>query len=271
MKKPPMTPNPDNLPVPSGWNRPTAWREFAPDLNDSQILFSDFVQGGGHWSGVLRRGTALRLIDLDGCANAATLLYNQEEKLERYNMPDTLKAQHTSHLTRGFVCYSDMGRVLCSIVADTVGWHDPIAGVSDNDDIVEKYGDRRFREYRNTMYRSGREGLLIELGKWGLGARDLTASINFFSKVTVEPCGAMKFVAAHSRIGAYVELRFEMNTLVVLSTAPHPLDPRPEYAPGRLQLIARRTEAVGRDDYCRVFRPENQRGFQNTEALFQQP
>ena len=231
-------------------------------------LWEETVPGGGHWSGVLKRGTALRLVAVDDDVNVAALFYNQEEKLERYNMADTLKAQHTAHLTRGFVCYSDMGRVLCSIVADTVGWHDPIGGVTRHEDILAKYGERRFQEYRNDMTRSGRDGLLIELGKWGLGARDLVANVNFFSKVVVDEAGTMRFQSGNSRAGDYLDLRFEMNALMVLSTAPHPLDPRPEYAPGRLQLSAWRTDAPGADDYCRNFRPENRRGFHNTEILF---
>lgn len=262
----PLTPS--NPPVMDPIDAPAHWRRFAPDLDESKMLFTELVHGGGHWSGVLRRGTALRLVDLDGGVNVATLFYNQEEKLERYNMADTLKAQHTAHLTRGFVCYSDMGRVLCSLVADTVGWHDPIGGVSGNEDVLAKYGEHRFQEHRNDMYRSGREGLLIELGKWGLGARDLVANINFFSKVIVDAAGAMHFQPVNSKAGAYVDLRFEMNTLVALSTAPHPLDTNPQYAPGSLQIIAWRAEAPGKDDYCRNFRPENGRGFYNTEILF---
>jgi len=50
--------------------------------------------------------------------------------LKRYNMADTLKAQHTAYLTAGCVCYSDMGRILCSITADSCGWHDTICGLS---------------------------------------------------------------------------------------------------------------------------------------------
>ncbi len=72
----------------------------------------------------------LRLTDVEGGANVAALFYNYEERLERYNMADTLKAQHTAYLTKGCVCYSDMGRVLCSITEDTCGWHDTLCGVS---------------------------------------------------------------------------------------------------------------------------------------------
>lgn len=231
-------------------------------------LWEETIPGGNHWSGVMRRGTALRLVDLDGGANVAALFYNNDEKLERYNMADTLKAQHTAHLTRGFVCYSDMGRVLCSIVSDSVGWHDPIGGVSDAADIKQKFGERRFQELRNDMYRSGRDGLLIELGKYGLGERDLVSNVNFFSKVVVDPNGDLKFVAGHSKPGGYVDLRFEMDTLVALSTAPHPLAENSEYAPARVRLIAWRADPPRADDYCRNFRAENVRGFYNTEVLF---
>ena len=72
--------------------------------------------------------SVLRLTDVEGGACVSALFYNADDPLERYNMPDTLKAQYTAFLTAGRVLYSDMGRVLCSIVADTCGWHDTISG-----------------------------------------------------------------------------------------------------------------------------------------------
>lgn len=240
----------------------------ATDIAADRLLWQETVPGGAHWSGVMRRGSTLRLTDMEGGANVALLMFNQDEKLERYNMADTLKAQHTARLTRGYVCYSDMGRVLCSITADTVGWHDPIGGVIDAQQVAAKYGVHRFQEYRNEMYRNARDGMLVELGKYGLGKRDFGANINLFSRVTVGADGAMVFQPGNSKAGDFVELRFEMNTLLVLSTCPHPLDPNPQYAPKQVQLSAWRSELPAADDYCRNFRPENTRGFYNTEILF---
>ena len=97
---------------------------------------------------------ALRFTDLQGGANVSLLLYNFEEKLERYNMPDSLKAQHTAFLTTGNVCYSDMGRVMCSFIHDTVGWHDTICGISDAKLIEQKHGIANYQTHRNDMYRS---------------------------------------------------------------------------------------------------------------------
>lgn len=232
------------------------------------ILWEEVIPGGNHWSGILRRGSALRLTDLGGGANVAALFYNQEEKLERYNMPDTLKAQHTAYLTTGNVCYSDMGRVLCSVIGDSVGWHDTFCGVSDAELIKAKYGEANFQTHRNEMYRSGKDGLLIELGKWGLGKRDLVANVNFFSKVTAGEEGELHFQTGHSKAGDTVDLRFDMNVLVVLSTAPHPLDPNPQYKPGAVKLTAYHVGAAADDDVCRNSCEQNKRGFINTERFY---
>lgn len=232
---------------------------------ESVLLYREELPAGTHCSFVLRRGRTLRLTDLEGGANVAALFYNQEEKLERYNMPDTLKAQHTAFLTKGNVCYSDMGRILVSITADTCGWHDTICGVSDADDIKNKYGEHSFQDYHNNMYRSGRDSLLVEIGKWGLGKRDLAANVNFFSKVVSNEHGDLEFINNHSKAGDFVDLRAEMNVLVILSSVPHVLDPAPGFAPKRVQLSVMRTPAPGPDDVCRRSCDENQRGFINTE------
>ncbi len=247
-------------------------RAAVPDhstpFDPSLILWEERVPGGAHWSGVLRRGNTLRLTDLHGGANVSVLLYNQEEKTERYNMPDTLKAQHTAFLTKGHACYSDMGRVLCSVADDSCGWHDTICGVLDAAGLKAKYGEARYQEHRNGMYRNGLDGLLIELGKWGLGKRDVVANLNLFSKVITDAGGALHFDTAHRQPGQSIDLRFEMNVLVVLSTAPHPFDPRPTYDPQAVQLTAWRSGTAGADDLCRLSCAENGRGFINTERYF---
>ena len=68
------------------------------------MLFEDVVMPGATWSHVLKRGTALRIIDVEGTANVGAIFYNWENPTERYNMPDTLKAQHIARLTRGMGC-----------------------------------------------------------------------------------------------------------------------------------------------------------------------
>src|SRR5436190_3934125 len=104
------------------------------------VTHKETLRGGQMWSRILRRGQILRLTDLEGGAAVAALFYNADHLLERYNMPDTLKAQHIARLTRGNALFSDMGRVLCSIVEDTCGWHDTITGHADAGWSHERFG-----------------------------------------------------------------------------------------------------------------------------------
>ena len=197
----------------------------------------------------------------------SALFYNAHDPLERYNMPDTLKAQFTAFLTTGRVLYSDMGRVLCSIVADDCGWHDTISGLGGAAAALRRFGDGRpYQELRNDFHRNGRDNLLVELGKHGLGKRDSCPNVNFFVRVGVGEDGALAWIAGNCRPGATVDLRFEMDTLVVLSNTPHPLDPATRYGRRRVELTIRRRAAGRADDPCRLSRPENGRGFALTEA-----
>jgi urea carboxylase-associated protein 2 len=228
-------------------------------------LWESTLPAGAHWSAILQCGHSLRIVDMEGGANVSAVFFSAAEPLERYNMPDTLKAQHTAYLTKGFVCYSDMGRILCSIAEDTCGWHDTICGVSNAKLVTEKYGAARYQEHRNDYHKNGYDSLLNEVAKYGLGRRDLSGNVNFFSKVTVDDAGALQFQSGHSRAGSFVDLRFEMTTIVALSTCQHPLDPDRKYQPRSVQLIAWESGTAPRDDICRRRCPENERGFTNTE------
>jgi urea carboxylase-associated protein 2 len=231
-------------------------------------LYEEFIPGGGHSSFVLKRGQLLRITDLDGGANVSLLLLSAGEKSERLNLPDTLKCQHTAKLTTGHCLYSDMGRVLAAITADTCGWHDSFGGLLNAAEVAEKYGAGRYQELRNSFFRNGMDNLLVELGKWDLGLADLLMNLNLFSKVTVDADGAFQFQSDNSKAGDYVELYAPMDTLVVLTALQHPMDPNPDYAPKPVQLSWHKVESDGISVLCRTSRAENARGFHNTERQY---
>jgi uncharacterized protein len=234
-----------------------------------RALFTERLPGGASWSHVLRRHRVLRIVDLEGGANVSALLLHHDIPAERYNMPDTLKAQYTAYLTRGRVLLSDMGRVLCSVVEDTCGWHDTLCGHSDAALVESRCGRKPYALARNEFHRNAHDHFLVELGKWGLGKQDLGASVNFFSKVTADDQGKLAFLANHSAPGAYVDLRAEMNVLVVLTAVAHPLDPSTVYAPRPVELTLFEGAAPSADDPCKNSRPEARRAFENTERYFQ--
>ena len=238
------------------------------DTAPNSFLWEETIRGGDCWSHILKRGTALRLIDLEGGANTGALFLHFRLPSERYNMPDTLKAQHTAHLTKGHVLFSDMGRILCSITDDTCGWHDPISGHAKPSQVKAKYGEARYQQSRNELHRNPHDNFVIELEKYGLTISDLPHNVNFFSKVLVTEDGVLHFVPGNSQAGSSVELRAEMDTLVILDTCQHPLDRAITYSPKPIQVILSRTETPAADDPCRTSCPENTRGFINTERFY---
>lgn len=235
------------------------------ETHHSEIILSETMQGGAHWSLTIRAGFTLRLTDSEGGANVGMLFYNPANPLERYNAPDTLKCQHTFKLTKGNCLYSDMGRIFCSIVEDTHGWHDTVCGNSTRAGLEGRYGAMTYQEYRNERAQNGLDSFLVEGAKYGLGKKDLAANVNWFSTVKTDADGALEFVQDGGAAGAHVELRFEMDTLVLLHTCPHPLDPSPTYAPKPVRVELFEAQPVADDDFCRTSRPENGRGFENTE------
>ena len=150
---------------------------------------------GKHWSLIIRRGVVLRLTDVGGGVNAGMVLFNANDHLERYNAPDTLKCQHTFHLRQGNCLYSDMGRIMASVIEDTAGGHDTVCGNSHRQQVDEQYGRRDYQNDRNEWHQNGHDAFLVELAKYGLTRRDLPANINWFSQCAVDADGGISLLS----------------------------------------------------------------------------
>jgi urea carboxylase-associated protein 2 len=222
------------------------------------------LTGAGMWSKVIGRGKILKLTDLEGGANVGMMLYNANERTERYNMSDTLKGQQVFFLEQGLCLHTDMGRLIASIIEDTVGWHDAVCGTSDAQEVLQKYGELSYQQGRNDWYRNGKDCFLIELAKWGMGEKDWMPNVNFFSKVVTNEEGQLRFVEGNSSAGSSVSLRMEMDALVVINACQHPLDPAGEYVAKPVMLEIFAGDSVEEDDRCLNSHPENRRAYDNT-------
>jgi uncharacterized protein len=239
----------------------------------SKPFYTTTIPGNGHWSLEVRRGTYMKITDLEGGANVGMLFYNPRNLLERYNAPDTLKCQHTFKLQRGNCLYSDMGRIFASIVEDYSAngegnWHDTVCGNSSAEQVAAQFGKRDYQKDRNSWLQNGSDALLVELAKYGLGRADMASNLNWFSKVIADDNGNIKLDTKNQAAANSVTLRFEMDTLVLLHTCPHPLNTSETYPFKPVQIELGEAEPVSDDDYCKNFRPENQRGFQNNALYY---
>jgi uncharacterized protein len=239
----------------------------------SKSFYTTTIPGNGHWSLEVHRGTYMKITDLEGGANVGMLFYNPRNLLERYNAPDTLKCQHTFKLQRGNCLYSDMGRIFASITEDYSAngegnWHDTVCGNSNAEQVATQFGKRDYQKDRNSWLQNGSDAFLVELAKYGLGRADMASNINWFSKVIADDSGNIKLDTKNQTTGNSVTLRFEMDTLVLLHTCPHPLSQAEAYPFKPVQIELGEAEPVSDDDYCKNFRPENQRGFQNNALYY---
>jgi urea carboxylase-associated protein 2 len=227
-------------------------------------IFSKILKSGEKWSAIIGKGKNLHFTSLSDNANVSLLMYNSKDLSERYNMPDTLKAQHTAFLTAGDILMSDNGRAMASIIKDSTGWIDAISGCCDKSFVEKQYGKTSYQKDRNNYYRNGYDNFSIELIRNGLGSRDIVANINLFSKVYCDKEGNMMYAQNHSKTDDFIMIRTEMSVLLILSNTPNPLDNRAEYPSASVKLEVYEAECVKIDDICLNKCPQNKRAFENT-------
>jgi urea carboxylase-associated protein 2 len=229
-------------------------------LAAAEILARETIPGGWYWTSRIKRGETLRIVSSSGRASVSALLWSADDVSERYNAGDTVKIQWNARLAKGDVLFSDMGRVLASIVEDSGAGHDALVGGSTNATNEKRYGPAPLR---NT-----RDNFCLAAANLGLTRRDVMPCLTFFAPVRTTADGSLVWRGAAIEPGAFVELRAEMNLLVALSNCPHPFDPRPDYAPGPVEATVWRGAAIDAADLCRTASEEAVRGFENTNALF---
>ncbi|MDB5093640.1 MAG: Urea carboxylase [Candidatus Eremiobacteraeota bacterium] len=230
-----------------------------PPLTADAIVHRESIPYGWYWTGTLSRGQVLRIVNTSGTCGVSAMVWNADDTSERYNAGDTVKVQWNALLRAGHMLLSDMGRVMLSLTADTAGRHDTLAGGSTPASNAAKYGDRNLR---NT-----RDNFLLAAGKHGLTKRDVAPCVTFFAPVVIAADGRLTWTAEDNLAGSYVDLRAEMNVLVALSNAHHPL--APESSPmGAVEAIVWRGPPADAADPCRTSGPEAIRAFQNTDLLF---
>jgi len=204
------------------------------DIVNGTVLHDTVVPPGRPWGRIVRKGDILRLVDLKGQQAVDFLCYNAENPAERYNAADTMKIQGNIFLGKGTALYSDMGNKLFTVTADTCGRHDTIGGCCSAESNFVRYG------VKGTL--NCRDNFLEILAQFGLGKKDIVANINFFMYVPVRPDGAMGIADGVSAPASYVDLKAEMDVLVVLSNCPQMHNPAAGYNPTPIRVMVWRQE-----------------------------
>jgi uncharacterized protein len=195
----------------------------------ARVVFDKVIPAGAPWSGIIKKGQHLRIIDTHGKQAVDFLCYNAHDRDERYFAPNTINAAGTISLTKGHVLYSDQAQPLFTIVEDTYGSHDTIGGACSAASNDMLYGVKNCPGCR--------ENFLKGLEQFGMGRRDIVPNINFFMRVPVQGAGKAAIARGDSAPGSHIELRAEMDVLAVISNCPQINNPANDYNPTAIQLV----------------------------------
>lgn len=191
------------------------------------------LPAGEPWLHEVKAGQTLRIIDLEGNQAVDTIFYNAADTAESYSMTDTLQHQGGIYLSTDSVLYSNRGRPMLTIVADTCGRHDTLGGACAAESNTVRYA------LQKKFMHSCRDNYLTALAHAdnGMGKRDLVPNVNFFMNVPVTPEGGLCFADGLSAPGKYVEMRAEMDVLVLVSNCPQLNNPCNAYNPTPARFV----------------------------------
>jgi urea carboxylase-associated protein 1 len=194
-------------------------------------IVDDIVRPGEPWTGVVRAGQRIRIVDLEGLQAVDTLCYDAHDYANRYSAANTIRAQRQLFLTTGSTLMSSDGDALATIVDDTCGRHDTVGGACSAESNTCRFGhDTRFMH-------NCRDNFLIGLARVGMGKRDLAPNINYFMNVPVTADGRLDIVDGISEPGSHVEMEAQRDTLFVISNCPQLNNPCNGWNPTPVQLL----------------------------------
>jgi hypothetical protein len=211
----------------------TAFNLQLSSLQPEEAASSFVVGAGDPFVREILKGQVVRIVDVEGNQSADILFFNAHDYSDRYSSQDTIREQLNIYLTAGSRLLSTEGNVLLTIVADTCGRHDTLGGACATESNMVRYSieKRHMHACRQSFVRG------IQQWKHGLEKRDLASNINFFMNVPVTPEGELRFTDGVSGPGKYVELRAEMDVLMLISNCPQLNNPCNAFHPTLLQIL----------------------------------
>ncbi|MFN4222967.1 MAG: DUF1989 domain-containing protein, partial [Novosphingobium meiothermophilum] len=140
-------------------------------------------------------------------------------------------AQGNLFLRTGTTLMSNEGRPMMTIAASAVEYHDTIGGACSCESNTLRYGHHT--KAQHACVENFLEANLLE----GRGKRDIVSNINFFMNVPVEADGTLGIVDGISAPGLTVDLRAEMDVIVVVSNCPQINNPCNAFNPTPVRMI----------------------------------
>lgn len=202
----------------------------APPLAGT-VVHDEVVAARAPWLHTVQAGQTLRIVDLEGNQAVDFLAYSATDDAERYSAQDTIAAQGNVFLREGSVLLSNEGAPMMTVTATAVAYHDTIGGACSCESNTLRYGHHTKAQHACV------ENFLTANARHGRGKRDMVSNVNWFMNVPVEADGALGIVDGISAPGLYVDLRAEMDVVVVVSNCPQINNPCNGFNPTPVRMI----------------------------------
>lgn len=208
-------------------------KPIPPKLRSANAIHNEIVASGASWIHEVKAGQVIRIVDLGGHQAVDALFYSAWDTSERYSAHDTILTQRNIYLTIGTQLMSNVGRPMLTILADTCGRHDTLGGACAAESNQVRYAFEK-RHMHNC-----RDNFLGAIASWrtSLDKRDLSDNISFFMQVPITPEGGLIFNGGAPEPGKYVELRADMDVIVVISNCPQLNNSTNDYNPTPIRVV----------------------------------
>lgn len=182
-----------------------------------RIVLEHVMPPGAPWAAPVLKGQVLRLIDVEGQQVGDFVCFNLNRVEEKFSPPNTANLNRTIRVTTGNVLYSDEAGAMFTIVADTVGLHDVLAGACSKYTNYVRYGVKDSPNCRDNFAQV--------LAPRGIKWKDVPYAFNIFMNVPIGADNSMSIREPVSKAGDYIDLRAEMDCLAAISNCPQTRNP----------------------------------------------
>jgi hypothetical protein len=182
------------------------------DAMIDKVLHEEIVAPAGYFAAEIPKGQVLRIIDLEGQQVADLVGFNRSRLDERLSVMNTINLNKQVFPRVGYVLYSDEASPMMTIIADTCGVHDMLAGACSRFTNERRYG---VMDTPNC-----RDNLAAAVRPWGIGWKDVPFNMNVFMNCPIGSDGNWSIQVPRSRPGDHIDFRAEMDVLVAFSNCP---------------------------------------------------
>jgi uncharacterized protein YcgI (DUF1989 family) len=185
----------------------------ASDGMVKKVIREEAIPPAGYFAAELTRNQVLRIVDVEGQQVADLVCFKRGgARIEPLSVMNTISLNRQVFPRVGYLLFSDEASPLMTIIDDTCGVHDMLAGACSRFTNERRYG---VKDSRNC-----RDNLAAALGPYGIGWKDVPFNMNVFMNCPIGTDGSWSIQVPKSRAGDHVDFRAETDVLVAFSNCP---------------------------------------------------